>query len=86
LGQGDAVTVVSVHQELTTQEAADVLNVSRPYVCKLLDDGVLPSRKVNTHRRVRLADVLAHKAQQAAVAETAMAELQAQAQELDLGY
>lgn len=61
LGQGNAIAIDTVQPELTTQQAADLLNVSRPHVVKLLDEGVLPSRKVNTHRRVRREDVLNYK-------------------------
>ncbi len=48
--------------ELTSVEAADVLNVSRPFLIKLLEDNVLPHRKVGKHGRVRMEDVLAYRA------------------------
>jgi len=60
LTQGDAVTVTSLHKEMTTQEAADFLNMSRPSLIKLLEDGVIPYIKVGTHRRVRLNDLLSY--------------------------
>jgi len=86
MANGNAVTIVPVHAELTTQEAADLLNVSRPFLIGLVEEGKLPCRKVGTHRRIRYADVLAYQAADAAERAAVLDELTAEAEKHGLGY
>ena len=86
LAQGNAVKIVPIHAELTTQQAAELLNVSRPYVVKLLEQGLIPYHKVGKHRRVRYADLIIYQQQQRSTSEQAMYELMEQAQDLGMGY
>jgi excisionase family DNA binding protein len=83
---GNPVAVVADDAELSTQQAADYLGVSRPFFIGLLDRGVLPHRKVGAHRRIRARDVIDHKRRDQADRLKALEELAAQAQELGLGY
>lgn len=84
LAQGNALTVLPRHSDLTTQQAADFLNVSRPYLVKLLESDEIPFHKVGTHRRVRLEDVLAYKRQIDEAREESLRKLAAYSQELEL--
>ncbi|GAB2847737.1 hypothetical protein GCM10022221_53940 [Actinocorallia aurea] len=84
LAEGRGVTVVPNHAELTTRQAADILNVSRPYLIGLLDGGKIPHRLVGRHRRVRFEDLMAYKRQSDAHARQAADDLVALSEELDL--
>ncbi len=75
LARGDAVTVVPVEKEITTQQAADILNVSRQYLVRLLDEGKIPFTKTGTHRRIRMEDALHFKLKRDTDREAALTEL-----------
>ena len=86
MAAGNTVTLDSIHAELTTREAADFLNVSRPFLTNLLVTGQIPHRKVGSHRRVLLEDVTEYKRKIDEQRRRVLDELAAQAQELGMGY
>lgn len=86
MAEGHAVSLVPVHAELTTQEAADFLNVSRPYFVKLLEKNEIAYHKAGVRRRVTFKDLVAYKERIHIKANNALDELAKQAQELDMGY
>ena len=84
MAKGNAVSLVPTETEITTQQAADLLNVSRPYLVGMIERGELPARMVGNQRRLPLVDVLAYKADNQAKRLEVLAEMTAIDQELGL--
>lgn len=86
MAAGRGMTLIPENAELTTVQAAQVLNVSRPFVIKLLEEDAIPHRKVGRHRRVRLEDLIAYKSRIDRKRERILDQLTREAQEQGLGY
>lgn len=86
MADGRGVTIIPENTELTTFEAANILNVSRPFVIKLLNEKIIPHRLVGKHRRILIDDVMAYKERIDREREAILEELTAEAQENDMGY
>jgi excisionase family DNA binding protein len=85
MAQGDAITIVPVGREVTTQQAANLLNMSRQYLVRLLDDGMIPFRRTGKHRRLKIEDVLSYKSNRDRERKAALDKLAAMSQEFG-GY
>lgn len=85
MAEGKTISIVPSNSELSTQQAAEMLNVSRPHLIKLLEKKKIPFKKVGTHRRILLQDILYYKEQQSKVREDQLEFLAKQAQDLNLG-
>jgi len=86
MSEGKAFSLIPMDEELTTQQAADILNVSRPYLNNVLDLGEIAHRKVGRNRRIKFGDLLEYKKLQEKKSKQALQELVNEAQDLDLGY
>jgi excisionase family DNA binding protein len=82
--QGNSVTIVPIHKELTTQEAADILNISRQYLVELLEAQAIPYSKVGTHRRIRLGDLMNYKNDRDAKRQEGLSKMTKKSQKLGL--
>jgi excisionase family DNA binding protein len=84
LRAGNGVSVIPLHAELTTVQAADLLNVSRPYLIKQIEAGEIPHHMVGTHRRLKLVNVLTYRDRLEAHADEALDAMTAEAEDLGL--
>lgn len=86
MARGDTVSLIPIHRELTTQEAANLLNVSRPYLVKLIENGEIPFHKNGVRRKVLFKDLMEYKHKRDQASMALLDELTAEAQDFDMGY
>lgn len=86
MAKGKSLTLIPSDSQVSTQQAADLLNVSRPHLVKLLEEGEIPFTKVGTHRRIELKDILKYDEKLKKNRKEQLDFLTKQAQELNLGY
>lgn len=86
LGEGNSVSLIPIHAEMTTQEGADILGISRPTFIRLLDDNVIPYHRVGNRRKVKYQDVHEYKQKIDEERLKVLAELSELDQELGMGY
>lgn len=86
MAQGKSIALMPTDAEITTQQAAEILNVSRPHVIKLLEKGEIPYRKVGSHRRILLQDILEYESKFRSDRRKKLDYLAKEAQKLKLGY
>lgn len=86
MAKGKAISIIPSETEVSTQQAAEMLNVSRPHIVKLLERGEIPFSKVGTHRRIKLKDLENYREKSARERKKHLLELAKQAQKLDMGY
>jgi excisionase family DNA binding protein len=86
MAAGKSISLVPSDSEVSTQQAADMLNVSRPHIVKLLEEGIIPHKKTGSHRRILLEDLIEYDKKLKAERSNSLKKLAKQAQELRLGY
>jgi len=86
MASGQTMTLMPTGKQLTTQQAAEMLHMSRPHLIKLLDQGEIPFERIGTHRRLMVEDVLAYRAVRARAREAQLDELSQLSQDLEGGY